>query len=290
MKKLVFFIGILLTSVSCNQLSESSDFPRKDYTVQIQTLNKIYAEGLYIAANSFRSNINKTGKNSVSINQPTIIRNTLVAFEGNYFTAIDKSYLSIADDFNTLHLPTNSLPNARQQSFSIDQYERFNAKQKEIAQQFVDKLLAVNDPLSAKNLAIDFQSKVALQAFTDDEKLELFSLGSAAIAFSDFIANGGTDIIYKALVDELNNTSNTSPNGRVKGCSVNWRSVWAGAVIGFVVGGVGGAKVGCAGGMVAGPIGAASGCVGGAVMGGASGFIGGAATSVAGELLTSCFR
>jgi len=76
-----------------------------------------------------------------------------------------------------------------------------------------------------------------------------------------------------------------------KGCSVNWRNVWAGAVIGLVANGTRGAVIGCAGGTVALPVfGTAGGCIGGAVFGGTAGFVTGTLTTVAAELLTSCGR
>ena len=87
------------------------------------------------------------------------------------------------------------------------------------------------------------------------------------------------------------NDSISNQNGRVMGCEVGWRSVWAGAVVGFTVGAVKGGITGATGGTVVFPgLGTATGAVGGAVFGGALGFIGGAATSVAANLVTSCFR
>ena len=75
------------------------------------------------------------------------------------------------------------------------------------------------------------------------------------------------------------------------GCTVDWRGVWAGGVVGGVVGAVFGAKAGAAGGTVAFPgLGTATGALGGGVIGFATGFIGGVGTSIAGQLLTSCFR
>ena len=93
------------------------------------------------------------------------------------------------------------------------------------------------------------------------------------------------------MAEDLGVSNLGTNNTRVySGCTVNWRSVWAGAVIGAAVGAVGGIKAGLAGGTVVLPgIGSATGAVGGGVLGGAGGFIGATVTGVAAELLTSCF-
>jgi len=79
--------------------------------------------------------------------------------------------------------------------------------------------------------------------------------------------------------------------GTSGGCSVNWRSVWAGAVVGGTSGAIAGAYLGASGGTVVFPgLGTASGAVGCGVFGFALGFISGVTEGVASELLTSCFR
>ncbi len=102
---------------------------------------------------------------------------------------------------------------------------------------------------------------------------------------------GGVDKVYSLMAAELGAPQQVG-NARISGgCTVNWRNVWAGAVISGTVGAVGGLKIGLAGGTVILPgIGSATGAVGGAVLAGANGFIGGTLVGVAGELLTSCFR
>lgn len=78
-------------------------------------------------------------------------------------------------------------------------------------------------------------------------------------------------------------------NQSTSGCSVNWKSVWQGAVISAAAGAVSGAYVGATGGTVVLPFfGTVTGGVGGAVFGGAAGFAGGAAAGIAQELIFGC--
>jgi hypothetical protein len=293
MKK-VFVIAItVFTFIACDKENSSVSTVSKDYSTTISALNKMHIEGISNAGVNFKSviNVNKTQDNLVSLNQSKLVANTLKFYEGKYFTTTNNDFLKIADNFKTVNLPEEFFQKqGRVSNFNMNSFEHFSSKQKDIAEPFINELLNSENPSLAKQSALNFQLKVTNSSLiTDDEKLELLALSSATIAFSDFANNGGVELIRNALADELG-VNDTNPNGRIRGCSVNWRSVWAGAVIGAGVGAVYGAKAGCAGGMVAGPIGAASGCVGGGVMGGASGFVSGAVTGVASELLTSCFR
>ncbi|AGA80183.1 hypothetical protein [Echinicola vietnamensis] len=72
------------------------------------------------------------------------------------------------------------------------------------------------------------------------------------------------------------------------GCSVNWRNVWAGAVVGLVTGATTGAYTEPTAGTVTFPVvGAVTGGVSGGVVGGAIGFVTGGVSATAAELLTT---
>lgn len=149
-------------------------------------------------------------------------------------------------------------------------------------------LINVSDPKDVASLSIDFNDKIANSKLNEDEKFELFALSSVSNSLAKFLTNGGVDVIYAALSEKLNSEIN---GGRMQGCSVNWRNVWLGGVVGFFGGGAAGAYTGCTGGTVVLPgVGTAAGCVGGAVLGAAGGFIGASVSGVASEHLGSCFR
>ena len=125
--------------------------------------------------------------------------------------------------------------------------------------------------------------------FTEDEKIELLEISSYTQAYIAFMESGGADEIQFALQQSLEELG--IENARIKGCSVDWRSVWAGSVTSGVIGAGIGFKAGCAGGTVAFPgLGTVTGCVGGTVFGFASGFLYGTIGSIAANLLTTCAR
>ncbi len=122
---------------------------------------------------------------------------------------------------------------------------------------------------------------------SEEEKLELLSVGAGIYALADFLEKGGMELVGEKLT-LLGKDPIHSYNLRGR---VDSRAVWGGAVIGLSVGAVRGGLVGCAGGTILFPgLGTETGCVGGAVFGGALGFIEGAATGIAGSLLLTCFR
>jgi hypothetical protein len=169
----------------------------------------------------------------------------------------------------------------------------FNDEQKELMGALVSGMSDLADISGANGVIAAFNEKVATSGtLSEEEKVQLLAFSSLSSSFATFMNNGGAAAVYSSMAAELGVPDTDSNNARVSaGCTVNWRSVWAGAVIGFGIGAVSGGKVGLAGGTVVLPgVGSATGAVGGAVLGGASGFVGGTVTGVAAELLTSCFR
>jgi hypothetical protein len=91
--------------------------------------------------------------------------------------------------------------------------------------------------------------------------------------------------------DDLSIASKLSSSDSASDCNVNWRQTWASAVAGGVFSGIRGAIIGGSGGTVALPgFGTVTGALSGAVFGFAGGFASGAITSVASDLILTCFR
>lgn len=175
---------------------------------------------------------------------------------------------------------------------AINDIPTLNDEQKSLMNSLVSEVSALSDINGTISLIASYNEKVvASPTLNEEQKVQLLAFSALSASFVKFMNEGGVEDIYSLMAKELG-VSDTGTNARVySGCTVNWRSVWAGAVIGGAVGAIGGAKAGLAGGTIALPgIGSATGAVGGAVLGGAGGFLGGTVTGVATELLTSCFR
>jgi hypothetical protein len=225
----------------------------------------------------------------VEFNEKLSVFSTLENLDGLYFIGNNFRYNLIADNFSIVKLPEVQTINGRLMDLSLSQHNSLSSEQMEIAQPFIEKLISLETPQPVSTLSLDFNLQIANSLLSEEEKLELFALSAASNSLAKYLTNGGIDAIYLALAENL--LGNSSTNGRVTGCSVNWRNVWLGGVVGFFSGGTAGAYAGCTGGTVVLPVvGTATGCVGGAVLGAAGGFIGGSVSGVASELLGSCFR
>ncbi len=142
---------------------------------------------------------------------------------------------------------------------------------------------------------------------TNDQKLEMLAIVEYSYSLHEFLIMGGLSKIENLIPE--NSSSNfrfnsghedgnkgqyllkAAPEDDGGGCSVSWRDVWAGAVVGAGVGAVSGGYTGATAGTVAFPIvGTVTGGVSGAVVGGAFGFVSGALTTVAAGLITTCGR
>lgn len=203
---------------------------------------------------------------------------------------------------------SRSQPNARTASgenpFTEDQLEFIS----EIDQ-------AMSNLTSAEEfyeLVEDFRNKVISNSgMSNEQKFEILALVEYSNSLHEFLINGGLTEIKELLPentsytgrveDDGNNRNSNKPKPKYLltaapteeggGCSVNWRNVWAGAVVGLALGAYQGATAaGVAGTVVFPVVGTVTGAVSGGVVGGAFGYITGAATSVATELLTSCGR
>lgn len=173
---------------------------------------------------------------------------------------------------------------------AINDIPTFNDEQKKLMNSLVREISRLSELNSAVNLISAYNEKVAMSAtLIEEQKVQLLAFSALSSSFVKFMNEDGVSQVYDSMAKVLG--ISTPTNARVSGCSVNWRSVWIGAVIGAGGGAVAGVKTGLAGGTIALPgIGSVTGGVAGGIFGLAGGFAGGTLTGVAQELLGSCFR
>lgn len=287
MKKPISFIFAAFISVSsCQQ--ENEIIPVNTFDNELAILLEMNISGFDFATLNFDQNLTIQGDFDIGLKHNQMMNDILQELNGQFFMA-DESFINeISSQFGEVKLldqfPTVSLFEV----VDLSSFDIYSEGQLKLAQPFVDGLLNTEDLEVAKSNTVSFQQRVINSTLSYDEKIQLLTFSSSILGFVEFVEKGGIEKIGDVLGIQLHDEG--FPNARTRGCSVNMRNVWLGAVIGGGAGAVGGAKIGCAGGIVAGPIGAAGGCVGGAVMGGASGFISGAIMATGAELLGSCFR
>ncbi|MFZ6010060.1 MAG: hypothetical protein ACOYXT_06890 [Bacteroidota bacterium] len=159
----------------------------------------------------------------------------------------------------------------------------YNAAQLSIIDSYAETLYDATDFESILGAGNYVRSRIRNGLFTSEQRylMMAFVISAEVLAFDFF--NEEYSGVKNVIIE-------TGVTGETLNCRVNWRSVWAGAVVGGVATGIHGVVIGATGGTVALPgFGTATGAVGGGVFGFAKGFIGGAASSIAAELLTSCF-
>ena len=171
----------------------------------------------------------------------------------------------------------------------IDTTRAFNDIQKTYIKKFSNDILAVQEYSEGFELVTVFNQKITnTKELTDTEKLILLQFASGTNSLLNFMNNDGVDKMQESVTAII---GSYIPYGRALSCSVDWRDVWSGAVIGLVSGAVYGGYLGATVGTVTVPVlGTAVGAVGGAVFSGAVGFTSGAVSGIASSLLTSCFR
>lgn len=287
MKKLTLFIFALFILVSACQ-PDNEIKPSNTFENELEVLYELNHSGFNFATISFDKNLTIQDKFDIGLNKNQFVNDILRGLNDQFFMAGESVINEIASQYGEIKLSHRFPENQSIVKVDLSQFNIYSDDQLKLVQPFVDRLLNTEDMEIAKSNAVSFQHTVINSPLSDDEKMELLTLSSGVLGFTEFVENGGIENIQNALVVHLN--KNGIPNNRFRNCSVSMRHVWLGAVVGGGVGAIGGAKVGCAGGLVGGPLGAAGGCVGGAVMGGASGFISGALMTAGAELLGSCFR
>lgn len=287
MKKQTSFILVVFILVSACQ-PENEVNPSNTFEDEVAVLTELNHIGFNFATSNFDHNLAFQGNYDIGLNQDQFVNDILQRLNGQFFMANESVINNISNQYGEVSLSDSFIEAPSIENVNLSLFKIYSEDQLKLAQPFVDRLLITGDMEIAKFEAVLFQKKVIKSTLTNDEKLQLLTLSSGIVGFVEFVENGGIDKIRDVLGEHLNN--NGIPNNRFRNCSVDTRSVLAGAVVSGAIAGGLGFKAGCAGGMVGGPIGAASGCVGGAVMGFASGFMWGAVGGIAASLLTTCFR
>jgi hypothetical protein len=279
MKKKLILLAVSTLSITCACDDTQEKIPTNGVT-EIAVLKQMHAESLALAASQLGDFVRADQRNkTILLEQSLIVKSTLENLKGKYFMFDNLDYLKIVDSFKPFELRREELSGRINTDFSS-----FSQAQLDIAFPFMDQLYEIEDPSLVSDAVYNFATIVANSSLTDYEKLDLYSLGAAADETVNFIVNGGIEIVYESLSPYYGEIS-----GRAKACSIDFKSVWRGAVIGFFSGGVTGGVAGCLGGTVVLPvIGTATGCVGGAVFGAAGGFTAGALSGIAQEVVFKC--
>lgn len=286
MKTYILTVFAIAFFVSCQ---EDVDFNKPDLELSKapESLEQMYSDGLENAMRSLSQHLKYDGKSRIILDQRSLQATTFKHLEEKYFRLDDfDSELFFAGSPDIMYLD-NSIIDPSSPEFRKTLEAAFSSEQLQVLNSFLDRLFETEDYAKVKNLAKEFQNSLTGSYLSEEDRLELYSVGAGIYALADFLEKGGMDLVGEALnvvAEDLSSLQNLR-------CRVSSRDVWGGAVIGLAGGAVRGAVIGCAGGTFLFPgLGTATGCVGGAVFSGALGFIGGAGGAVATSLLLTCFR
>lgn len=280
----IIFLSVTLSFLifqSCNDNVET-ELLNTSYQSKIEGLEQMYS----LSFEHLNQNMSLfvTNKKGIAINK---LVDSSLNFLKNDFITRGRIDLQASDLELTNRL---SFPNTRtlEDNLSIQLANAFGEESRNMLQPLVDELTKTSELKDMSDVVDDFYAQVINSTLSEDDKIQLLSTGAGIKSLSIFFSDNGNLERFKNAI-----FSNGNSNGRLttKSCRINWRNVWASAVIGFAYNAGRGAIIGCAGGTLVLPLfGTATGCIGGAVFGGASGFFAGASFGIAGELLTSCWR
>lgn len=283
MKTYILIVFAIAFFVSCQ---EDVDFnqPELDLTNASERLEQMYLDGLEIAVQSLNPRLRGGGGKGLILDYEFLQSQTFQHLEKNYFSLHDFNVEAFLSDKPEAGNYTNIDHNSAD---FLEILERaYSGEQLLLLRKFLDELFVAEDYGKVKSLARNFQNTLKNHNLSEEEKLELLSVGAGIYAFADFLEKGGMELVGEKLA-----VLGKEPQTANLRCRVGMRTVWGGAVISGGINAVRGGVIGCAGGTVLFPgLGTATGCVGGAVLGGAVGFIEGAVAGVAGSLLLTCWR
>ncbi len=273
MKKLLLTLCVCMTiAVSCN--NKETVTPKNDFKTVIANLNSMYKTGITFQVSNLKDFTSlKDGK--IVVDYDGLNKKTAEKLNSQFFGGM----------FNPLSVLQASVA-PKSKSLRLDD-DYYSAEQQVMVDDYVGQMYNATDSYSADYVVQSFQNDIIYSSrFSYDQQIQLLAVVQAGDVLSDYVFSGSAarDLgsVFAGYVDSQYSEF---------GCSVDWRGVWGGAVIGLGVGAVRGAIIGGAGGTVALPLlGTVTGAVGGAVFGGAAGFVEGALAGVAGSLLLSCFR
>ncbi|GIV38292.1 MAG: hypothetical protein KatS3mg033_0092 [Thermonema sp.] len=288
MKKLVVFLMPLVLLTSCKK--EQGVSPTANFEKEIEFLKEMNISSLNLVVSSLGDAISRIDKDKVNLSQRRLIKETALGLNGRYFNADEKTIVNFLNNYGELILPGSFNKKYKDEYFiDLSTFDVYNERQLVLLQPFIDNIMNESDMNKVKSEAIAFQLSVINSTLSNNEKVQILSLTTCIISFVEFIEGGGIEKVQEILAEEME--AKPFSNGRNMGCSVNTRSVLAGAVVGFMQGAIGGCYAGAAGGTVTFPIvGTVTGCVSAGMVGGAIGFATGAVTGIITELITSCGR
>jgi hypothetical protein len=268
MKKLLIASCYLLFAFGCKTTDDSSPSPvvlsqvDTKYQQRINDLDEFYTEHVNFMMTSIK-NIRNSNK---KLNNADYYDLSASFFHNK---GVNLSISQSIFDESSARIGSN------ESGFSKQQLDMLSILEADLA--------TINLPIDAKNVAIKFRTKISSSSFTDEEKVQLFAASEYVYVLGKYFDENGASELEKQIT--------TLSNGKVSGCSVNWRGAFSGGVASGVVGGVRGGMAGAAGGTVAIPgVGTATGAVGGAVFGFATGFVAGVAGGVIKDMIQTCGR
>jgi hypothetical protein len=225
-------------------------------------MNILTKEILNYTASNLSSYLEKGENEEFWFDQNKLVLENLENLDGNLWdlSKIDKKLLSVP------FVKINLLEERRNSRISSDDYSTFNEAQLVFADNLITNLLAINDLSEVGGIVRNSQISVTNSSLSQEEKDELYLLGSSALSIANFLMNGGGEIINQELTNAFGDPTNPTIGGRIQGCSVNTRAMFTDTVVGLTVGAVGGAYSGATLGTIASPIGTITGAVSGAVV------------------------
>ena len=310
MKKLTLLLAIFLLSISFSCQEDENPLIRE---IESENTEFSLTEASKALSEIFTSTIDYTNQN-ISFD---------LDFNGNLEIA--------NSDLTTEYLRKNYFPNFPEKfklNLSYDPKARTAQSEYFTNEQaiFIEAMeILMGEVRSSEELKVTLEElRIELHAneqMTDEQKLEMLALVEVTNSLHENLIAGGLDQIASVVIDSRTSTGryggvnsvaelsfnacggnqddsqdcggggDSSDNTNSRGCSVNWRNVWAGAVASGAIGAGIGLKAGCAGGTIVVPLlGTLAGCTGGLIGGLATGYVTGAAGSILAELITSCGR
>jgi hypothetical protein len=275
------------TNLSTNTEKMTTD----EYYLLMDGMKKMYLLAFQNAEARFVSYV-KNYPDGLAFNISKATNETAVFLKTNYFSAplqSDSSYgTEMLNSFKKDISYYRSSSNSRTRTlFDVNSLSYLTSTQKTIIKPYIDEIQNTSNPFEAKAVTESLERAIEIESarlrVSSSHKTEMMAISAGLWAFSHFLENGGVDKMYNALADEI--------YGNSARCYVSFRNVLLGSIIGFFSGAATGGWVGATAGTFTAPvIGTVTGAVSGAVAGAAVGFVSGGLSTMAAELLGSCFR
>ena len=289
MKKIPLLLALALVNYACEPNEEIRPLTTSPNYQQIYGgLEQVFQGAFDMAQNLDLISVvdQKEDKVSVKIEVDDISAASHHYFAKQFNSAPPKRVFYPAPPLSGFFEAENAIQTLERMTNNAD---AFNVPQKAYINGLSQDILAAENIDQGFSIVLDFRNQVSQAKDLDEtQKLLLLEMAAGSQALLEFFKSGRADEVQSNLVSML---GNKLPAGKVAGCSVNWRNVWIGGVVGFSWGVARGLVLGATTGTVAVPVvGTVTGAISGAISLGAIGFIGGSAGAIAGDLIGTCFR